>query len=170
MPRASRRNKSRRADYGPYDFDYLRSGPHGCLCLLTTAEMTGDEATIEAAWNDCQQHIMRGWFKHHAGTRPWAWWKFIGHKLGRRERIDGKVHPHDNKARSLAVANIDRPDAWRRAYSLRFGMPGIFIPPFDDDIYHDFMANVLHGKESEAFEPEWSFLVRHNLLVPEDSP
>ncbi len=87
----------------------------------------------------------------------------------RGERIDDKPHPFDDKARILHVAKSDNPGAWKRAYQLHFGLPGSHIMPFDRDICTDFVRNILHGRESTIFEPEWSFLVRHGLLVNEDS-
>jgi hypothetical protein len=165
-----RRSKGRRHKYDKLDFQFLIDGPHGVPCQLTAADDAGDNEAIKAAWRELPPAIMREWFHTHAGCRPWAWWQFVGHEHGRRERKDGKTHPFDNKARTLTVANADNPRAWRQAYSLRFGMPAIFIPPHDEDLYRDFMANILHGKPSVVFEPEWSFLVRHNLLRDEDSP
>ena len=59
------------------------------------------------------------------------------------------THPFDCKERTLHVAKSDHPDFWKRAFSLSFGLPAASIPPHDHDIYHDFMAHVLRGEESQ---------------------
>ena len=168
MPRPARRNKSRRSGYTTLDIKFLADGPHGVPCAMTTAEMSGDEDAIKAAWESLRATIMRDWIRRKPGTRCWGWWRFDSPE--KRRRIDGKVHPFDDPARSLAVARTDRPNAWKLAYALYLGMPSTHIPPHDADIHADFMQNTLHGRESELFEPEWSYLVRHNLLTTEDSP
>jgi hypothetical protein len=135
---------------------------------MTTAEVAGDDDAIRDAWAELQPTILPDWIRKRPGTRPWFWWKL--QEPNRRERIDGKPHPFDNKARSLHIAKSDNTTLWRKAYSLHRGVPGCHIMPFDKDIHQDFMTNVLHGRESQIWEPEWSYLVRHNLLLPDDSP
>ena len=168
MPRPARRSKSRRSGYSAMDVAFLSAGPHGVPCLMTAAETSGDEATIREAWNELRDAILTKWIAEKPGSRPWGWWRFDS--LGRRERTDGRPHPFDDKARTLHVAASDRPDFWKRAYRLTWGMPSIYISPFDRDLYDDFMVNILAGRESTIFEPEWSYLARLNLLLPEDSP
>jgi hypothetical protein len=99
---------------------------------------------------------MHDWIREKPGMRPWAWWAYEA--PGRRERTDGGVHPFDNKDRTLKVAASDNQEFWRKAYSLFWGYPGAHIMPFDRDI------------KASCFEQDWEYLVRHNLLLPEDSP
>ncbi len=170
MTRAIRKSKNRRGKYEPLDIELLTNGPHCVPCMLTEAERAGDDDAIKAAWGELGPSIMRQWFRTRAGIRPWAWWHCCGHTYGRRERIDARPHPFDDSLRKLHIAKSDNETLWRRAYALNRGMPAAMIPPYDVDVYADFMANVLNGKESTVFEPEWTFLVRHGLLLPEDSP
>ena len=69
--------------------------------------------------------------------------------------------------RSLHVANRDDKHFWKKAYALHWGLPACFIFPFDQDLHQDYMA---HRLDTKLFEGEWEFLVRHDLLRPEDSP
>jgi hypothetical protein len=172
MPRPVRRGKSRRAGYDDLDIEFLLRGPHGVPCELTSAEEAGDNETIREAWESMRSTLLPQWIRELPGTRPWAWWTYdaANYEDGRRRRIDGKPHPFDNKERSLAVAKSDNGQFWRKAYALSWGLPATFIPPHDIDLHEDFMRNKLNGRESEIFEPEWSFITRHNLLLPEDSP
>jgi hypothetical protein len=133
------------------------------------ADDSGDVDTIRAAWGELRSTILPAWIRERPGTRPYGWWRFDAPPPARRERIDGGIHPHDNAARKLHIAKSDREDFWRRAYGLHFGLPGLFIFPHDKDLYDDWWAT-FRGGESKIWEPEWSFLVRHNLLLPEDSP
>lgn len=168
MTRLSKRPKRHGGVYSEMDIGFLSRGPHGVPCAMTTAEVAGDDDAIKAAWESLKATILPAWIRERPGTRCWGSWHCEFPE--RRQRIDGKPHPFDNKERSLHVARTDRPDFWKKAYSLRFGMPSAFIPPFDSDLLHDFMENILHGRESEIFEQEWSYLARLNLLLPEDSP
>src|SRR4051812_33130595 len=152
MPRFSR--KSRRRIGGTYcelDLKFLSKGPHGVPCSMTSAEDAGDEDAIRAAWEALKATILPEWIRTRPGTRPWAWWRFDAPE--RRERIDGKLHSFDCKDRTLHVAKSDRKGFWQKAYALHWGMPASFIFPFDRDLYHDFMRNILHGRESAIFEP-----------------
>jgi hypothetical protein len=135
---------------------------------MTEADDIGDEETIKTAWESLRPAILLAWIRERPGTRCYAWWRFDA--PGRRERIDGRPHPFDDKQRTLHVAASDNQRFWKKAYSLHFGMPGCHVMAFDKDLARDFMANRLRGRESHVFEPEWSFLVRHDLLRDEDSP
>jgi hypothetical protein len=135
---------------------------------MTTAEAAGDDEAIRAAWAALQSTIMPAWIQRRPGTRPWAWWKFEAPE--RRRTVGGRIHPFDDPRRKLAVAKSDRKNFWRVAYALHRGMPRMFLMPFDEDCQRDFMHNILAGRDSEIFEPEWSYLQRHNLLLPGDSP
>jgi hypothetical protein len=169
MPRPSRRSKGRRrGNYGQLREHLLTGSCLHCLIFEHPEACTEDE--LHETWEREKDELVREWAREHPGTRPFMWWKFDAPAPRRRERVDGKCHPHDHALRKLHVAKSDNPDYWRRAYRLHFGLPGIFIFPFDDDLYHDWWNNLFRGKESQVFEPEWSFLVRHNLLLPEDSP
>jgi hypothetical protein len=168
MTRLSKRPKRHGGIYGDLDVEFLSGGPHGVPCAMTDADDRGDDDAIRRGWDSLKATIMPAWISERPGTRPYSWWKF--ESSDRRRRIDGKPHPFDNKARSLHIAKSDNPEFWKRAYALNRGMPACFIPPFDDDLSRDFMQNILHGRDSEIFEPEWSYLQRLNLLLPEDSP
>jgi len=146
----------------------LTSGPHGVSCQLTTAEDAGDEDSIRAAWEALRSTILPAWIRKRPGTRPWGWWRFEAPE--RRRTIGGRIHPFDDSRRTLKVAASDRKDFWQVAYALHFGMPRMFLMPFDGDCQRDFMQNILHGRDSQVFEPEWSYLERLGLLLPEDSP
>jgi hypothetical protein len=168
MTRLSKRPKRRGGVYGGHDEAFLLSGQHGVPCALTDADDSGDDEAIRAAWNELRPTLLPKWISDRPGTRPYAWWRFEAPE--RRQRIDGKPHPFDCKERTLHVAKNDNPDFWKRAYGLHWGVPACFIPPFDGDLYRDFMQNILHGRESQIFEPEWNYLQRLGLLLPEDSP
>lgn len=170
MTRPSRRSKGRRHKYNDMDIAFLTSGPHGCPCSMTTAEVADDDDAIKAGWRELGPSIMRTWFRDHVGVRPWGWWHCVGHGYGRRETQNGRQHPFDDPLRKLHIAKSDNEKLWRAGYDLRYGMPRAMIPPYDVDVYADFMQNVLHGKPSVVFEDEWVFLHRHNLLQSEDSP
>jgi hypothetical protein len=135
---------------------------------MTDADDRGDDEAIRRAWDELRGSLLPAWSRERPGTRPYAWWRFEAPE--RRRRIDGQPHPFDDKARTLHVAQSNRPEFWKAAYDLRWGMPRAFIPPFDDDVHDDFMQNILHGRDSQIFEPEWSYLQRLGLLLPEDSP
>ena len=169
MTRLSKRPKRHGGVYSEMDYEFLAGGPHGVACAMTDAEVAGDDNAIREAWEALRDTILPAWIRKRPGTRCWAWWHFDAKQFenGRRRRIDGGVHPFDNAARSLRVAQTDSTSFWNKAYSLRFGLPAAFIFPFDDDLYRDYMAN---RPGSKIFEGEWEFLVRHNLLVAEDSP
>jgi hypothetical protein len=170
MPRVNRKGKRKTAQFDAMDIEFLRRGPHGVPCILTEADDSGDESTIRAAWGELRSTILPQWISERPGSRCWAWWKFDSPPGSRRERIDGKVHPHDCRERTLHVAASDNKDLWQRAYALHWGMPAIHLMPWDEDLTRDFMTNQLRGRESVIWEPEWSFLQRHNLLLREDSP
>jgi hypothetical protein len=157
MPRVLRKSKRRNAGYTDRHIYQLNTG----LELFDDAfgwDQDFDEAAAREAWELMREKLMADWIREQPGTRPWAWWAFDAPQPARRERIDGGVHPHDNKARSLKVANSDSEYLWKVAYRLTFGLPSCYIPPFDN------------GIKTEWFEPEWAFLHRHNLLRPDDSP
>ena len=117
-----------------------------------------DADAAKVAWELLRDTLLPRWIKERPGTRPAAWWLFDAPDPKRRERVDGGVHPFDDKKRALDVARSDHPALWRAAYRLMFGLPAAFIMPFDRDL------------KEESYEPEWSYLVRHKLLTPEDSP
>jgi hypothetical protein len=152
MPRFSRKSKRRTGDDKGI-VEHLETGH--CFDSMLNPDFYSDHE-LRAAWDKMRDVILSDFVRRHPGTRPWAWWKFDA--PGRRERIDGGVHPHDHKERTLSVARTDNPDFWKVAYRLWFGLPSCFIPPYDN------------GLKMEMFEPEWSFLQRHNLLLLEDSP
>jgi hypothetical protein len=122
--------------------------------MVQPAEHTDDD--VKAAWDKLRDVVMRDWIREQPGTRPWAWWAYEAPE--RRRRTDGKPHPFDNQARTLHVAQSDNTNFWKAAYSLHWGLPAAHIPPFDNDV------------RLASFEEEWEYLVRHNLLLPEDSP
>ena len=152
MPRFSRKSKRRTGDD-----EFIVKHLHGGICLACMVDHelhTTD--SVRLVWEKLRDTVLPAFIQENPGQRPWAWWEFDA--PGRRERIDGGLHPFDNKARTLHVASVDNPNFWKVAYRLTFGLPSAFIPPYDS------------GLKTEMFEPEWSFLVRHNLLLPQDSP
>jgi hypothetical protein len=176
MPRPARRPKSRRAGY---TVEHIRHLLHGFTFMTGSGfgfnrrwPERSDFDAMRKAWDELRHELLPEWAREHPGTRPYAFWKFdsVQFEDGRRRRIDGKPHPFDCKQRSLHVAKSDRPDFWKVAYALRRGLPSTYIMPFDRDLQEDFMQNIMHGRDSVIFEPEWSYLQRHGLLLPEDSP
>ncbi len=153
MPRFSRKSKRRSGGENEHLVEHLLEG--NCLdCLIDPA--THDRQDLRQEWNRLRDTLLPAFVREHPGERPWAWWEFDS--PGRRERLRGGLHPFDNKERTLAVAKSDNPNFWKSAYRLWFGLPSCFIPPFD------------HGTKADQFEATWEYLVRHNLLLPEDSP
>ena len=161
MPRVLRKSKRRNAGYNDQHLYQLQTGcdlfgmafGNECSCGDSF-----DESAPREAWEIMREKIMADWIREQPGTRPWAWWKFDAPPPARRERVDGLPHPHDNKARTLKVADSNSETLWKAAYRLWFGLPSAYIMPFDK------------GLKTEMFEPEWSFLQRHNLLLPADCP
>ena len=136
MPRVSRKNKRRRrpVEYTPRHLRELKTG----LCDHFNDLFDGDlfpPKTI--AWAELRDELMPAFIAEHPGQRPYAWWLFDS--PGRRERIDGKPHPHDH------------PGYPTHLKKLIFGKPSCFST-------HD---------ESEAeYEDEEDYLRRHGLLTP----
>jgi hypothetical protein len=157
MPRVLRRAKRRSAGYTEWHVYQLQAGIEFAELGFGWQERFR-EAEAREGWEIMREKILADWIREQPGTRPWAWWRWDAPQPARRERVDGGVHPHDNKARTLKVASADSEYFWRVAYRLPFGLPSCYIPPFDN------------GLKTEMFEPEWSFLVRHKLLLPADSP
>jgi hypothetical protein len=157
MPRVLRKTKRRSAGYNEWHVEHLKTGIE-FLDFGFGRNEEFREAEAREAWEIMREKLLADWIREAPGCRPWGWWQWDAPQPARRERIDGGVHPHDNKARSLHVARVDNPNFWKVAYRLTFGLPSCYIPPFDN------------GIKTEWFEPEWSFLQRHNLLRPDDSP
>ena len=161
MPRFARKSRRRTGDDAT-KVQRLLTGYYMEHCPF------GDADSMRAGWIERRDVLVRQWVRDRPGSRPWGWWHHDAPEP--RQRIDGKPHPFDCKERTLHIAESDRKDFWEKAYALAWGMPTSFIPPFDEDLYRDFMRNILSGRDSEIFEPEWNYLVRLNLLLPEDSP
>jgi hypothetical protein len=157
MARVLRKAKRRSAGYNEWHVYQLRTGIE-FLDLGFGWQENFREDEAREAWEIMREKIMADWVREQPGTRPWAWWRWDAPQPARRERVDGLPHPFDNAARTLKVAGSDSEYLWRRAYGLSFGLPSAHIMPFDK------------GLKTEMFEPEWSFLQRHNLLRPDDSP
>ena len=98
-----------------------------------------DIEQVRAAWNDLRDEIMAAWIEQRPGTRPWGWWAFDG--PGRRERIDGSVHP------------FDKPN-FQGERRLSFGKPATMRT------VDDFEA---------VYESEVDYLRRHDLLEPSEA-
>lgn len=154
MPRPTRRSKSRRAKHGEEMEQHLLTG-HCLMSLIDPDYFTDDE--VKEAWQELKGALLPDFVRQNPGHRPWAWWH-IEMAGKRRERVDGGVHPHDNKARTLHVANSDSRHMGERAYALTWGYPAVHLMPFDS------------GLKTEMFEADWEFIVRHDALIPEDSP
>lgn len=153
MPPLKRRTKRKRDGWGEDVVEHLREG--SCLpCMFGQVDHSGEK--LKPAWEELKHQVLPEFVRQHPGERPWAWWEFDA--PGRRERTDGGIHPFDNKERTLYVAKSDNPEFWRVAYRLSFGYPSAFIGPWDA------------GLNASWFEQSWEYLVRHNLLLPEDSP
>lgn len=127
MPRLRRKLKSRTAWTGAHRRALELHDWFGNLFV--------DDEHEAAAWDHFRDEVMPEWIQKKPGTRPRAWWKFDMPPGTRRERIDGKPHPHDQ-------GNVD-PD--RRLFR---GMP----------------ARVGLKHKDAAYESEESFLERHSLL------
>jgi hypothetical protein len=170
MPRVRRRAKRRSAGYDADHVLYLMEGVHFIdgSGFLTGSGRGVDEAAAREAWSIMRDELMAEWISAKPGTRPWAWWAYEATE--RRETVNGRVHPFDDKARTLHVANSESEWFWRRAYRLDFGVPSCLIPPYDADLIHEAMRRTSRGDDWESFEPEWSYLVRNNPLLPADSP
>lgn len=151
---------------------YCQTGPAQHDWGFTSAAGIEDIAGLKAYWQHNRERLLADWIRAKPGTRPWAWWKLDMPAGTRREiRVGARLcHPHDDPQRKLHVCRSNSETMWRRAYSLTWGLPDCFIPPFDSDCIADFHKNFLRDRTSEIFEEEWSYLQRHGLLLPGDSP
>ncbi len=154
MPRNYRQSKRRPRGDGDSD-DYHQLNGSCFPCMLRQVDHDGD--ALRPEWEKRRDVLLPQFIKEHPGERPWAWWAFDA--PGRRELAhgDGRPHPFDDKQRTLHVAKSDNPGLWKAAYGLFWGYPAAIIPPFDD------------GLKAEMYESTWEYLVRCNLLLPEDS-
>jgi hypothetical protein len=159
MPRFSRKSRRRTGD----DADRVERLLSGFY--IERCPFGDDEAAMRAEWNELRDSLLAKWIADRPGTRPWGWWAFDAPE--RRRTVGGRIHPFDCKKRTLHVAKSDHDFFWKRAYALHWGLPACFIPPFDMDLYADFMR---HWPDTKLFEPEWSYLARLDLLTEEDSP
>lgn len=147
---------------------YLLNGPVMPGWGFERENGSEDAEAATAYWKAHRERLLSQWCKTRPGTRPYWWWHTEA--PGRRETRNGRVHPFDDKQRTLHVASSNSDVLWRKAYRRRWGLPSCMIPPFDTDLIHDFRKRFMPNHESDIFEEEWSFLQRHNLLLPEDSP
>jgi hypothetical protein len=123
------------------------------MCLIHAPEACTEEELRET-WEREKDSLIREWVRERPGTRPWAFWEWDDNGKPRRLEVKDGVHPFDNKERTLWIANSDTEYLWKVGYELHWGRPRC-ITKFD------------HGIK---YEDEWEYLVRYNLLLPEDSP
>lgn len=165
MTRLTKRPKRIGGVYGDLDVEFLLGGPHGVPCAMSDADDEGDDDAIRKAWESLGEALLPKWILARPGSRPWSWWRFAAE---RRKTVAGRVHPFDDASRKLAIAKSGATPAMKdKAYRLHWGLPMIFVPPFDNDLHADFTQ---HWPDTKLFEAEWEYLARLNLLLPEDSP
>jgi hypothetical protein len=104
-----------------------------------------------AGWQILGPQILQDWIEKKPGERPWAWWHLD--KRERRNRIDGKVHPHDNPERIALVEarEAEFPGSRANLMKLYYGVPGALC------CSDDFTA---------VYESECEFIDRQNLWLP----
>ena len=152
MPRLNRKSKRRSSGDDAGVVEHLLTG--SCLdCLILIVDHDGD--ALRPEWEKLRDVLLPQFVREHPGTRPWAWWAFDapGHVAHRWTRSSVRSH-----RRKLHVAKSDSKRFWEAAYRLTWGYPASFIVPFDA------------GIKAAMFEQDWEYLVRHNLLLPEDTP
>lgn len=54
-----------------------------------------DAELMQAAWRELGEDITAAWIAERPGSRPYGWWQCAMPEGTRRERIDGRIHPHD---------------------------------------------------------------------------
>lgn len=104
----------------------------------------GDDERREC-WFDLRDGLLPRFIEFHPGHRPHFWWGF--ESPGRRERIDGRRHPFDDRTFDLPKdLHFGIPRCWRLVDIAT--LPG---------------ANL--NNIEQAFESERAFLVRLSLLT-----
>ena len=164
MTRVLRKSKRRRSGYTEHHVRQLLDGHELIDGMAFGHGDRFDETAAKTAWDIMGDNLLAEWIKAKPGTRPWAWWRWQSPE--RRPRVDGGTHPHENAERSKHVANIDSPSAWARAFALNFGLPSMFIPAFDKDLYHEWWRCDDWYTETKIFESQATYLLRHDLLTP----
>lgn len=193
MPRVMRRLKFRRTDAAAsrrvvfklkkgVDFWFWDPSLGGMGSEL------GDDI-LAPCWEELRDELLNEWIMERPGTRPWGWWRYDAPE--RRRRIgtlrlkpgktgikdfhhidddayeviqDGKPHPFDNPARNRYLADVAReyPEGATRHKEPYFGMPNGWLMYIDDD------GSISEDDVYAAYEEEFDYLKRLNLLTPEE--
>ncbi len=138
MPRVSKKVKRRRrpVTYTPRHIRELRTGRGDHFNDLFDGDLSSSRSK---AWAEFRDEILPEFIAKQPGHRPHAWWQFDS--PGRRERVDGGVHPHD------------RPNYPEAAKKMSFGRPACFLTRDD---------------AAAEYEEQENYLRRHGLLLPEE--
>jgi hypothetical protein len=91
MPPRSKRTVRSRTDYTVAHAYHLCSG-HDYVNEAWGGTPTS--TAIARGWADLGHDLLELHIAHHPGTRPWGWWVSVAPE--RRQRVDGKPHPHDD--------------------------------------------------------------------------
>lgn len=106
---------------------------------------------MRADWQTHRDELLAEWIAEHPGTRPFAWWQFDS--VGRRETIDGSVHPFDRP---------ERRELCRRWHAAHSGMR------HDERFVELFFGVPVICVEWVRYESERAYLARLNLLTPDE--
>lgn len=104
-------------------------------------------------WNRYRDELLREWIASRPGSRPFAWWLFDA--TGRRETIDGSVHPFDRPERRKLC------DEWHARYP-RVGHDRLFYELFYG------RPRIVVGEGMVHYESEREYLARLGLLTRDE--
>ena len=110
-----------------------------------------DEWERARDWQLIRDDLLRDWIREHAGTRPFAWWRYDSPGPRRRAGGTGDVIPAYDHPMSLKFG-IFRKSAFVDARLLVAVAPvGAGLTPFDEN-------------DPPSFESEAAYLDRHGFL------
>lgn len=154
MPRVSRKAKRRRAGYTEDEIRMLLKGYDFFGGTFGTTRRHGPWQTpaMKAAWEHLRSELLPEYIRNHPGQRPYSWWLYEAPE--RRQRVDGVQHPFDDRVRKKRIEEVAKhnPAFPVTAYELQFGIPRCVMP----------------GDIGAEYESETAYLIRLNLLTPEE--
>jgi hypothetical protein len=102
--------------------------------------------SVESAWWQFREDILRDWVEWHPGSRPKCWWCYDA------PRFNGTSLPEPRR-------RIGRPTASGQS---------TYEEPREDDAYYLGATGLM--PLGGVYESEWVYLARHSLLLPSEQP